>query len=73
MPPLASVSRLAAPFSANAPCEEEEDSWTTLCPTGGVAWTVLHIINLGTTAEDPEGADGGLGLPAARALTCRGS
>ena len=50
MPPLTSASLLAAPFSTYAPCKEEEDSWTTLCPTGGVAWTVLHIINLGTTA-----------------------
>lgn len=50
MLPLTSISRLAAPLSADPPWEEEEDSCTTLCATGGVSRTVLHIINLGTTA-----------------------
>ncbi len=47
--PLASISLLAVPFSPEAPWEEEEDSSTALCPAWGVAWTVLHIINLGIT------------------------
>lgn len=47
--PLTSISLLAAPLSPDAPWEEEEDSSTALCPAWGVAWTVLHIINLGIT------------------------
>lgn len=44
--PFTSISLLAAPFSPDGPWEEEEDSSTALCPACGVAWTVLHIINL---------------------------
>lgn len=51
--PLTSISLLAAPFSPEAPWEVEEDSSTTLCPAWGVAWTVLHIINLGITQTHP--------------------
>lgn len=47
--PLTSISLLAAPFSPEAPWEEVEDSSTALCPAWGVAWTVLHIINLEIT------------------------
>lgn len=49
--PLTSTSLLADPFSPDAPCKEEEDSSTVLCPAWGVAWTVLHIINLGITQQ----------------------
>lgn len=47
--PLTSISLLAAPFSPEAPWEDVEDSSTVLCPASGVAWTVLHIINLENT------------------------